>query len=331
MHRVAVLALDGVVPFELSLAARIFGTAEGLYEVITCSLDGAPVATGADYSVVVAHDASVLAEADTVVVPGSEAHAAFTGPHALPEPLAIALGTIRPGSRLVTICIATYVLAAAGLLDGRPATTHWRHAAHFRRHYPRVRLDPGVLFVDDGDVLTSAGAAAGLDLCLHMLRRDHGSDLANQVARRCVVPPWRDGGQAQYVERPLPTSSDASVAATREWAMRHLGEPLSLVTLADHARMSLRTFTRRFRAETGTSPGRWLLQQRLDLARTLLEAGDLPVDRVATRSGFGTAASLRRHFAAGIGVSPVAYRRTFRREAAVAVSTECFSGNPEPG
>lgn len=317
MHRVVVLALDGVIPFELSLASRLFGVAvdaEGrhLYEVLTCSPDGGPVRTGADFSISVEHDASVLATADTVVIPASETFAEIVDSAALPAPVAEALAAIRPGTRIVGICLSTYVLAAAGLLDGKGAATHWCHADRFQKLYPHVALEPDVLFVDAGRVLTSAGAAAGIDLILHLVRRDHGSGVANHVARRCVVPPQREGGQAQYVERPVPHSADTGTSATRAWALDRLHEPLQLTDLARHAGMSRRTFTRHFRAEVGLSPGQWLTQQRVDLARHLLESSDLPVTRVAERVGFGTDATLRQHLHAAIGVSPGAYRRTFR-------------------
>lgn len=204
------------------------------------------------------------------------------------------------------------MLAAAGLLDGRPATTHWLHAVEFQRGFPRVRLDEDVLFVDDGDILTSAGVAAGVDLCLYMIRRDHGSAVANRAARLCVVPPWRDGGQAQYIDRPVPEPTVATTTATRAWALERLAEPVTLAELAAHARMSLRTFTRRFRDEVGMTPVQWLTAQRLEVARHLLEDSDLPVDLVAHRSGFGSANSLRQHMRATLGVSPIAYRRTFQ-------------------
>ncbi|MFI2350948.1 GlxA family transcriptional regulator [Streptomyces sp. NPDC019443] len=316
MHRVVVLALDGVYPFEMTIPVRIFDTAEGadgerLYEVITCSLDGGPVRTSADFSVTVAHAADVLATADTLVIPPFAC-----GPDEqrdwLPEPLAEAFARLRPGTRMVSICTASYVLAAAGFLDGRPATTHWNEAARFQRMFPQVKVDPGVLFVDDGDVLTAAGVAAGVDLCLHLVRRDHGSEVANRVARLCVVPPWREGGQAQFIERPVPEPSAATTAATRAWALGELGRPLTLGELAAHARMSVRTFSRRFRDEVGMTPGQWLTQQRVEHARRLLETTDWPVDRVAGEAGFGTAASLRQHMAAATGVSPMTYRQTFR-------------------
>ncbi|MFI9721665.1 GlxA family transcriptional regulator [Streptomyces sp. NPDC052396] len=317
MHRTVVLAVDGVIPFELSLASRLFGTATDpdgrpLYEVVTCSMDGGPVRTAADYSITVAHDASALAGADTVVIPAAESFAEIGDREALPRPLARALALIRPEARIVGICVATFPLAAAGLLDGRPAATHWFHASDFQRFYPQVKLEPEVLFTDAGRVLTSAGAASGIDLLLHLIRLDHGSQVANQVARRCVVPPQREGGQAQYVERPVPPSTDTGTSATRAWALEHLDRPLQLADLARHAGMSRRTFTRRFRAETGLSPGEWLTGQRVDLARQLLETTDLPVARIAERAGFGTDATLRQRLHAAIGVSPGAYRRTFR-------------------
>ncbi|MER6824717.1 helix-turn-helix domain-containing protein [Streptosporangium sp. NPDC000563] len=317
MHRIVMLAMDGVIPFELGIPPRIFGIARGadgepLYEVLTCTVDGTPVRADADFAIAVDHGAEVLADADTVVIPATRALGAISAEGRLPAPVADAIARIRPGTRLVSICTAAYVLAAAGLLDGRPATTHWSHTDHFQKLFPKVKVNPDVLFVDDGDVLTSAGVAAGIDLCLHIVRRDHGTEVANRVARRCVVPPWRDGGQAQFIERPIPAPTAATTAPTRAWALERLHEPLSLGELAAHARMSRRTFTRRFRDEMGLSPGQWLILQRVELARRLLETSDLPVDGVALRSGFGTAASLRQHLQAAIGVSPMAYRRTFR-------------------
>ncbi|MGP3989287.1 GlxA family transcriptional regulator [Streptomyces sp. 3N207] len=317
MHHVGVLALDGVVPFELGIPARIFGAARdraghALYTVTTCGLDGGPVRAEADYDLTVSHDASLLADVDTVVIPPSHALGLIREEGRLPDALREALSAIRPGTRIVGICTATYVLAAAGLLDHRPATTHWREADRLQRMFTTTRIDPDVLFVDDGDVLTSAGVAAGVDLCLHIVRRDHGSDIANEVARSCVVPPWRDGGQAQYIQRPVPAPSATGTAATQAWAMERLAEPLTLTDMAAHAKVSVRTFTRRFREEVGISPGQWLTRQRVDLARHLLETTDWPVDVVARHAGFGTGVSLRQHLHAAIGVTPHAYRRTFR-------------------
>ncbi len=315
VHRVVVLALPGVFPFELGIPAKAFGLAYGpdgnrLYEVLTCTPDGRPVRTSEDFSIAVEHDAGAIATADTLIVAAIDDPIGSSDP--LPEPVAAALGRLRPGARLVSICTASFVLAAAGLLDGRPATTHWIHAERFRELYPRIPLDPNVLYVDDDDVLTSAGAAAGMDLCLHLIRRDHGSEIANQVARLCVVPPWRDGGQAQYIARPVPDASGSDTAGAREWALRRLHHPIKLAELAAQAGMSVRTFSRRFLAETGQTPGQWLTSQRLELARRLLESSDLPVDRVAEHAGFGSASSLRQHLAAAIGVSPAAYRHTFQ-------------------
>ncbi|MEW2513306.1 helix-turn-helix domain-containing protein [Streptomyces sp. NPDC046870] len=309
-ERVVVLALDGVYPFELGIPSRIFGAADGHYEVFTCSVDGRPVRTNADFTIGVAHGPEMLETAGTVVVASmAPSHI----PTELPAEVTAALDRIRPDARIVSICTAAFVLAEAGLLDGRRATTHWQVTDPFRRRYPQVDLDPDVLFVDDGRILTSAGAASGVDVCLHIVRTDHGSELANAVARRCVVPPFRDGGQAQYIEQPVPESSAAGTAATRAWALERLDQPLTLADLAGHARMSLRTFARRFGDEVGLSPGRWLIQQRVARARHLLEASDLPVDRIAAEVGFATGASLRQHLHAAIGVSPQAYRRTFQR------------------
>ncbi|MFE8935917.1 GlxA family transcriptional regulator [Streptomyces sp. NPDC007872] len=315
-HRIAVLALPGVPPFELGIPSRVFGSAtdpEGrpLYEVTVCTVDGAPVPSDAGFTVQPAAGAEALASADTVIVPPTHAMPELVLGGPLPPEVAAAVAAIRPGTRLVSICTGSYVLAAAGLLDGRPATTHWHLAPEFRRAYPKVRVDEDVLFVDDGDVLTSAGAAAGVDLCLHMIRRDHGAATANRTARVCVVPPWRDGGQAQFIARPVPEPTLADTTATRAWALEHLAEPLTLARLAEHARMSLRTFTRRFRDEVGLTPVQWLTAQRLELAKQLLETTDLPIDLVAHRAGLGSGNSLRAHMRTAFGVSPAAYRRAF--------------------
>jgi len=309
VERVVVLALDGVYPFELGIPSRILGAADGHYEVLTCTVDGRPVRTNADFSVAVEHGPEILETADTVVVASM---ATPRIPEGLPAEIAAALARIRPDARIVSICTAAFVLAAAGLLDGRRATTHWQVVDYFRALYPQVDLDPDVLFVHDGRILTSAGAASGVDVCLHIVRTDHGSELANAVARSCVVPPFRDGGQAQYIQQPVPDCGVTSTAATRDWALTRLDEPLALTDLARHAGMSLRTFARRFNDEVGLSPGRWLIQQRVTRARDLLEASDLSVDQIAGRVGFATGASLRQHLHAAIGVSPQAYRRTFQ-------------------
>lgn len=317
-HRVVVLALDGLMPFELGIPQRIFGKARdtggrALYEVVTCSVrPPGPVETDADYAILVANGPEVLATADTVVVPASYELGPVHEEGILTPELAAALALIRPGTRLISICTGGYVLAAAGYLDGRPATTHWMHAEHFQRLFPKIRVDAEVLFVDDGDILTSAGVAAGIDLCLHVLRRDHGTAVANEVARRTVVPPHRDGGQAQYIQRPVPEPQVATTTAARTWALDRLDEPIQLRDMAEQEAMSVRTFTRRFREEVGVSPGQWLTQQRVERARHLLESSDLSVDQVARGAGFGTAQSMRQHLQAVLGVTPTAYRRTFR-------------------
>jgi transcriptional regulator GlxA family with amidase domain len=328
-HRVVVLALPGVVPFELGIPARIFGAARAaqhgyapLYEVLTCTVDGRPVRTDADYGIAVDHDARVLATADSVVIPPSHALGEILAGGVLAEPVLRAFKEIRPGTRLIAICTGAFVYAAAGVLDGRPAATHWAEAEQLQRLFPAVRVDPDVLYIDDGDVLTSAGVAAGIDLCLHVVRRDHGSAVANLAARLCVVPPRREGGQAQYVRRPIPPAADGGTAATRAWAVEHLGRPLSLAELARHAGVSVRTFTRRFRAETGVSPGAWLAAQRLDYARQLLEDSELTVDQIAERTGLGTGANLRQQLRGSAGVSPTAYRRAFRGETDAATRGE---------
>lgn len=317
-HRVAVLVRHGVVPMELGVVHQLFRTAlsaDGapLYEVLTCAAEGSgEVRTDSDYTLHVAHGPEPLAEADTVIVPATRERYETEHDGWLPEPVAAALASIRPGTRIASICTGSIVLAAAGFLDGRRATTHWMSAERFSRLYPAVKVDPDVLYTDEGDVLTSAGEAAGIDLCLHMIRCDHGTAVANAVARRAVVPPHRDGGQAQFIQRPVPAEADASTSPARIWALDHLDEPLSLCDLAARASMSVRTFTRRFRDETGLSPAQWLTQQRVERARQLLEDTDLPVDRIAAEAGFGTATSLRQHLHAALGVSPTIYRSTFR-------------------
>ena len=314
-ERVVVLALDGVYPFELGIPSRILGAADGRYEVLTCTVDGRPVRTSADFSITADHGPEVLETADTVVVaamPPDRIPAELSGP------VAAALARIPEHARVVSICTGAFVLAAAGLLDGRRATTHWAVSERFRRAFPRVALDPDVLFVEDGRFLTSAGAASGVDICLHLVRTDHGSALANFVARCCVVPPFRDGGQAQYVEAPVPILRRAgtdSLAALVDWMVQHLHEELAVDDLARKAHMSPRTFARRFREATGVTPAKWVLAQRVGLAQQLLEQG-LRVEQVARRSGFGSAATLRTAFARERGTSPSAYARCFSGQSA---------------
>ncbi len=311
-HRVVILALDHLVPMDMGTAMQVFGSTGGRYSLRICSPGAQPVSAEEGLCQIVApHDLSAIEEADTVVIPGIHGGPPFaTGE--LAGPVREALRAAAGRARLISICTGAFVLAAAGLLDDRPATTHWRHAERFRALYPRVKLDPSVLFVDDGDILTSAGVTAGVDLCLHVVRKDHGTEVANHAARRCVAPAWRDGGQAQFIERPVPDPADTTTTPTRVWAQSRLHEPLDLAKLADHACMSVRTFTRRFREEMGLSPGQWLISQRVERARHLLEQTDLPVDRVAAEAGFGTATAMRQHLHATVGVGPTAYRRTFR-------------------
>jgi transcriptional regulator GlxA family with amidase domain len=315
-HRVVVIALDGVIPFEFAIPTRLFGAARDetgrpLYSVVTASADAKAVRTSADFMIKPGTKLDAIRSADTVVVPALEV--AEINPGQV-DVVIEALRHRRRGSRIISICTGAHLLARAGMLDDRPATTHWNHAIDFAREFPAVRLDPDVLFVDDGDVLTSAGAAAGVDLCLHLIRRDHGSTVANAVARLCVVAPCRAGGQAQFIEAPVPDSVDASTTSTRVWALERLDADLTLASMARHASMSIRTFTRRFRDETGTSPNQWLTRQRIDYARRLLESTDLPVDQIAETAGLGTAASLRSHLRTAIGVSPITYRRTFQAD-----------------
>ena len=314
--KVAVLLLEPVVGFDAAIPSQLLGAARDeqgnrLYDVSMVSLDGGPVRTKAGYAITPDADAQLLAQADIVIVPGTS----IDGPRRtgeLPTELGTALALIRAGTRLVSICTGAFALAAAGVFDGRPVTTHWAHAAEFALLYPNALLDENQLFIDDGDLLSSAGVAAGIDLCLHLIRRDHGTAVANYAARQCVVPPWREGGQAQYIEHPIPITDADSTAKTRDWALHRLDQSLDVAVLAAHAKQSVRTFNRRFKAETGSAPGAWLLEQRVNRARHLLETTDLPVDDVAHRAGLGTGATLRQHLKVAVGVSPSDYRRTFR-------------------
>jgi transcriptional regulator GlxA family with amidase domain len=253
-----------------------------------------------------------LARADTIILPGT--HDVHGDP---PESLVRELLAAHArGARLVSICSGAFVLAATGLLDGRRAATHWRYAPLLARRFPRVRVTPDVLYVDGDDLLTSAGTAAGIDLCLHLVRRDHGVALSNTVARRLVAAPYRSGGQAQYVPRSVPEPLGDQFAATRQWALTRLDEPLTVADLAHHARVSARTFSRRFVEDTGYTPMQWILRARVDVARGLLERSDLGVEQIADRVGLGTGANLRLHFQRILGTSPSEYRRTFVQPAA---------------
>lgn len=316
MHLVAVLALDGVLPFECSIPQRIFGSARGidgraLYRVATCSLDGQPVRAVSDFTINVRHGPELLAEADTIIIPPF-GHSDEPLSPTLCHRVAEVLDDTPAGVRLVSLCGAAYLLAAIGRLDNKRATTHWSLTETFRRDFPHVALDPNVLFVDHGNLLTAAGAAAGIDCCLHIIRKDHGAAIANDVARFCVVPPHRDGGQQQFIERPVPAALGTSTQEVRAWALQHLDQRLSLSDLADRANTSVRTLTRWFRADTGVSPTQWLLDQRVNLARRLLERTDLTIERIAHECGFNSAVGLRTHFARVVGVSPSTYRHSFR-------------------
>jgi AraC family transcriptional activator FtrA len=305
-HRVAVLALPEVVAFDLAIPAQVFGRrGRGRYAMTVCAATAGPVSTTTGFDIVAPAGLEAFAAADTVVVPGYDPVA---------EPPAAVLDALRAaharGARVASICTGAFALAAAGLLDGRRATTHWEYADELAARYPAVAVDADVLYVDEGDVLTSAGVAAGIDLCLHLVRCDHGAGVANALARRLVVAAQRDGGQAQFVERPVPLDG-AGLAATRAWMLERLDAPLSIAEMAAHAGYSERSFIRRFRAETGEPPLRWLTRERVREARRLLEGTDLPVEVVAARCGFGTAATLRTHFARQTATTPTAYRRTW--------------------
>jgi transcriptional regulator GlxA family with amidase domain len=310
-HRVVALLAGEVVAFDLAIPAQIFGREPDLYDWAVCAPEAGPVATENGFDVLVPHGLDALADAETVVVPGI-GDRAWPLP---PEPVEALRAAAEGGARVASICTGAFVLAAAGLLDGRRATTHWRYAPLLTREFPAVEVDPDVLYVDEGDVLTSAGVAAGIDLCLHMVRKDHGAEVANRIARRIVVAAHRDGGQAQFVERPLP-ASDGGLAATRAWMEERLDQPLTVDDMARHAACSPRSFARRFRAETGTTPLQWLIGRRVAEAQRLLEGSELPVEEVASQSGFGTPAALRQHFGRALSTSPTAYRRAFRPQPA---------------
>lgn len=325
MHTVAAVVNEGCLTFDLAVPCEVFGWDRSYlgvdwYDFRVVAADPPPIRTSTGFTIDTPHRLDALDDADTIVIPG------WSDPDVLPSAeLAAALrAAYQRGARLVSICIGAFVLAEAGLLDRRPATTHWAFAERFRARYPQVALDPKVLYVDDGQILTSAGTAAGMDLCLHLVRLDHGAEVANGVARMVVMPPHRQGGQAQYIDQPIAAPGKGSeLHATLEWALTQLGEPLSVNALARHAAMSPRTFARRFRQITGTTPGEWLLDQRLTLARRMLESTDQTVDWIAHECGFASATTLRHHFAERLGTSPRAYRYTFRGtdEAAAALTS----------
>jgi AraC family transcriptional activator FtrA len=315
-HTVAVLAYEGMSAFETGIVTEVFGLPRpelGVrwYDLRVCA--PAPVRIVGGGVLHPAYGLGDFVRADTVIVPG------VADVHGDPDPEVVA--ALRKahdrGARVVSICSGAFALAAAGLLDGRRATTHWRYADLLRRRHPRVEVDPGVLYVDDGDVLTGAGSAAGLDLCVHVVRSDFGSAVANAVARRLVVRPHRDGGQAQFIEAPVTADpSDDRIARSMDWALEHLAEPLTVARLARQARMSSRTYLRHFTRCTGTSPMRWVLARRIQASLPLLERTDASVERIARTVGFDTAVTYRHHFGRAMRTSPTAYRRAFRtREA----------------
>ncbi|MCG8543901.1 MAG: helix-turn-helix domain-containing protein [Alphaproteobacteria bacterium] len=310
MHDVTVILPPNPVLFDFVTAASIFAfSGDGYYRVRLCHSDPGPIVVHDMVSLTLEHDLAAVDAARTVVVPG------------VMEPLAPMpadlLDSLRRaharGCRIASICTGAFVLAAAGLLDGRRATTHWETAAMFTDRYPEVKLDPDVLYVDDGDILTSAGVTAGIDLCLHMVRGDCGAEEANRVARRMVFGPHRDGGQAQYIERPIAPARSCRLDPTREWILERLDQPITVPQMADHACLSVRAFARRFHEETGTSPHQWVIAQRVHMARQLLEGSDLSVEQVASRCGFGSPLSFRQHFKRHVRTSPTAYRRLFRQ------------------
>jgi transcriptional regulator GlxA family with amidase domain len=322
MHTVAAVIGQGCLTFDLAVSCEVFGWDRSYlgvdwYDFRVVAADPPPIRTSTGFSIDTPHGLDALETADTIIVPG---WADADLPPA-PELIDALRAAYDRGARVASICIGAFVLAEAGLLDRRPATTHWAWAARFRARYPQVALDEKVLYVDDGQILTSAGTAAGMDLCLHLVRRDHGAEVANGVARMVVMPPHREGGQAQYIDQPIAAPGrDSDLHATLAWALGNLAEPLSVDALAKHAAMSPRTFARRFRQVTGTTPGEWLLDQRIALARRMLETTDQTVEWIAHQSGFGSAATLRHHFGERLGTSPRAYRYTFRGASAPAVT-----------
>ncbi|MFD4668590.1 GlxA family transcriptional regulator [Lentzea sp. NPDC058450] len=315
-HVVAVLALDGVVGFDLAIPCQVFGLTrlsggDYPYQVRVCGTEPSVTATAggvAYYRIEAPHGLDAVEEAGTVVVPGMT----FTKPTP-PEVVEVLQAAATRGARTVSICTGAFALADAGLLSGRRATTHWAAAADLARRHPDVEVDAGALFVDQGRVLTSAGVAAGLDLCLHLVRRDLGAAVAASTARVVVTPPTRDGDQAQFIPSSSLPTGDGSLAATLTWMREHAATALTLAGIARHANLSTRTLTRRFREQTGTTPLDWLGRQRLQLARELLETTDLPVPVVAERSGHGSATALRAHFDRELRTSPQRYRQTFRQ------------------
>ncbi|CAM5540210.1 GlxA family transcriptional regulator [Streptomyces griseomycini] len=314
LQNVAAVLLHGVNPFELGVVCEVFGvdrSDDGLpvYDFAVVSADGPAVRTNTGFSLQVEHGLERLETADLIAVPAGASYVSREFP---PELLDALRRGVARGARVLSVCSGVFVLAAAGLLDGRRAAVHWKHAEDLSRRHPHLTVEPDVLYVDEDPVITSAGTAAGIDACLHLVRKEQGPEVANKIARRMVVPPHRDGGQAQYIERPLPRSGGDTVSGVLVWMEQHLDEEVTVEQLAARAHMSPRTFARRFRQETGTTPYRWILRQRVLLAQRLLEATDETVDAIAGRTGFGDAAALRHHFVRTVGTTPQAYRRAFR-------------------
>jgi len=312
--RVAVLAFDGVSLFHLSVPGIVFGVQPppgGLppYEVGYWAITPGRVRCDQGMDVEVPRGLDAMVGADIVVVPAWD-HPELAAPVALTDALRL---THARGAQIIGLCLGAFVLGDAGLLNGRPETTHWACRELFARRFPKTHFHPDVLYVGDGNVVTSAGTVAAIDCCLHILRLRHGADVANRVARLLVTPPHRQGGQAQYIEQPIPAlPSEARLPGVLEWARAHLSEPLSLDSMADVARMSRRTFTRRFREATGMTVSKWLAAERIGRAQQLLETTDMSIEQVAAEMGFGTSMSLRQHFANQVGTSPSAYRQAFR-------------------
>ncbi|MEV8421097.1 GlxA family transcriptional regulator [Streptomyces niveus] len=308
-QRVAVLVLEGAKPLDVGIPAQVFTTRESMpYEVRVCGAAPGLVTGGDGLSYHVAHGLDALVWADLVFIPGYRFPDRDDPRQEIIDAL---IAAHERGARLAAISTGAFALAATGLLDGRRATTHWHYTRALAAKHPLVRVDENVLFVDEGSVLTSAGAASGIDLCLHILRADLGVAASNHTARRLVAAPYRSGGQAQYVPRRVPEPLGERFAVTREWALRRLGEPLTLTALARHAAVSPRTFSRRFVEDTGYTPMQWVMRARVDAARELLERSELSIEQIATDVGLGTGTNLRLHFQSTLGTTPSAYRRTF--------------------
>lgn len=320
--KVAVIAFDGITPFHLSVPCLVFGgnlldPGVSTFEVVVCAVDEAPLRTAAGFAIVTQFDLAALDSADLVIMP-SWHDDCREAPSALLEALRRAH---RRGARVVGLCLGAFPLAQAGLLNGKTATTHWERTDVLAERYPKVKVNPEVLYVDEGDVLTSAGVAAGLDCCLHLLRQLSGAEVANRRAKRLLIAPHRQGGQAQFIERPLPISnSDGRFSQILEWVRQHLEQAHSIDSLAERAAMSRRNFTRHFRQTTGTSFKQWLLNQRLAHAQRMLESSNASIELVAQEAGFGTGLSLRQHFRAALRISPSVYRKQFRLNSSTAGS-----------